>query len=232
MRNYLIAGAGGGIGRALAETLYKEGHQLYLMTSQPETLSQLKGAKFLDNGFMQDDWKPTDLPAQLDGLVYCPGTINLKPFRGLKAADFRNDFEINVMGAVRLLQAAFKALKAGNAPAVVLFSTVAVAQGMPFHSSVAAAKAAVEGLAKSLAAEWAPTIRVNVIAPSLTDTPLAAKLLGTLEKVEASAKRHPLNKVGSPDDIAAIAAFLLSEKTSWITGQVIGVDGGMSALSV
>ncbi|MDA3944904.1 MAG: SDR family oxidoreductase [Bacteroidetes bacterium] len=232
MRSYLIAGAGGGIGRTLAETLYKEGHQLYLMTSQPETLSRLKGAKFLDNGFMQDDWKPTDLPAHLDGLVYCPGTINLKPFRGLKAADFRNDFEINVMGAVRLLQAAFKALKAGNTPAVVLFSTVAVTQGMPFHSSTAAAKAAVEGLAKSLAAEWAPTIRVNVIAPSLTDTPLAAKLLGTPEKVEASAKRHPLNKVGSPDDNAAMAAFLLSEKTSWITGQVIGVDGGMSALSV
>lgn len=232
MRHYLIVGAGGGIGRALAEMLHAEGHQLYLMTSQPETLQHLSNAKFIDNGFMEDGWKPAEMPDALDGVVYCPGTINLKPFRGLKTADFRNDFEINVMGAVKVLQAAFKALKAGNVPSVVLFSTVAVARGMQFHSSIAASKAAVEGLAKSLAAEWAPTIRVNVIAPSLTDTPLAAKLLETPEKQEASAKRHPLNKVGKVEDIAAMAAFLLSEKTGWISGQVIGVDGGLSTLSL
>jgi len=232
MRNYLIVGAGGGIGRALSEMLYAEGHQLYLISSQPETLQHLTKAIFIDNGFMEDGWKPAEMPDKLDGVVYCPGTINLKPFRGLKPADFRNDFEINVMGAVKVLQAAFKALKAGNAPSVVLFSTVAVTRGMQFHSSIAASKAAVEGLAKSLAAEWAPTIRVNVIAPSLTDTPLAAKLLETPEKQEASAKRHPLNKVGKADDIAAMAAFLLSEKTAWISGQVIGVDGGMSTLNV
>jgi NAD(P)-dependent dehydrogenase (short-subunit alcohol dehydrogenase family) len=232
MRKILIVGAGGGIGKAIAEQLNETGHKLFLLSSQPETISHLQNATLLNADFMTDDWKGEDFPETLDGLVYCPGTINLKPFRALKPEAFRSDFEINVIGAVKVLQAAFKALKAGNSPSVVLFSTVAVAQGMSFHSSVAASKAAVEGLAKSLAAEWAPTIRVNVIAPSLTDTPLAAKLLGSPEKEEASAKRHPLQRVGKVSDIAAAANFLLSEQSSWITGQTIGVDGGLSQVKL
>ncbi|MCB0643299.1 MAG: SDR family oxidoreductase, partial [Phaeodactylibacter sp.] len=146
--------------------------------------------------------------------------------------DFQQDFEINVLGAVKVLKAARKALvKAGNA-SVVLYSTVAVGQGMPFHASVAASKGAVEGLARSLAAEWAPKVRVNCIAPSLTDTPLAAGLLSNAAKREASDKRHPLRRVGQPEDIAAMTTFLLSDKGNWISGQVLGVDGGMATLRV
>lgn len=232
MRKYLIVGAGSGIGKALTEKLHAEGNDLYVITRQPEALSHLDKLSFVEPGFMDDDWKANGIPAELDGLVYCPGTINLRPFRALKPAEFRNDFEVNVVGAVKVIQAALKSLKAGNNASVVLFSTVAVAQGMPFHSSVAASKAAVEGLGKSLAAELAPGIRVNVIAPSLTHTPLAEKLLSTPEKTEASAKRHPLQRVGKPEDIAAMAAFLLSDQAGWITGQIIGIDGGMSALKV
>lgn len=232
MRKYLIVGAGSGIGKALTEKLRAEGNELYVITRQPTALSHLDKVNFIEPNFMNEDWKASGIPAELDGLVYCPGTINLRPFRALKPADFRNDFEVNVIGAVKVIQTVLKALKAGQNASVVLFSTVAVSQGMSFHSSVAASKAAVEGLGKSLAAELAPAIRVNVIAPSLTQTPLAEKLLSTPEKEEASAKRHPMQRVGQAEDIAAMAAFLLSEQSGWITGQVIGVDGGLSTLKV
>ena len=178
-----------------------------------------------------DEITADDLPEQLHGLAYCPGSINLKPFRSLKPAAFQADFDVNVLGAVKVLQAAHQVLKKGGG-SVVLFSTVAVGQGMPFHASVAAAKGAVEGLTKSLAAEWAPAIRVNCIAPSLTDTPLAGRLLSTPEKKEASGQRHPLKRVGEPEEIAALAHFLLSDEGSWMSGQVIGMDGGMSTLRV
>jgi NAD(P)-dependent dehydrogenase (short-subunit alcohol dehydrogenase family) len=169
----------------------------------------------------------------LDGVAYCPGSINLKPFRSLKSDAFLDDFQINVLGAVKVLQASQKALqKAAEPSSVVLFSTVAVAQGMPYHASVAAAKGAVEGLTKSLAAEWAPSTRVNCIAPSLTDTPMAARLLNSDEKKSAAAARHPLRKIGKAEDIAALASFLLSSQSSWMTGQVIGLDGGLSSLRV
>lgn len=232
MRKYLIVGAGSGIGKALTEKLHAEGNELYVVTRQPDALSHLDKLNFVDPDFMDENWNTSLIPAELDGVVYCPGTITLKPFRALKAADFRNDFEVNVVGAVKVIQAALKALKAGQHSSVVLFSTVAVAQGMPFHSSVAASKAAIEGLGKSLAAELAPAIRVNIIAPSLTKTPLAEKLLSSPEKEEASAKRHPLQRIGQAEEIAAMAAFLLSEQAAWITGQVIGVDGGLSSLKV
>jgi 3-oxoacyl-[acyl-carrier protein] reductase len=232
MKNYLIVGAGSGIGLALTKLLSEKGHKVYAMTSQPENLGQLQNIELVQADFLSADWKGDDLPESLDGLVYCPGTINLKPIRGLKVDDFRHDFEVNVVGAVKVIQAALKALKKGGHASIVLFSTVAVAQGMPFHASIAAAKGAVEGLAKSLAAELAPTIRVNAIAPSLTETPLASRLLSSPEKMEASANRHPLKRIGQAGDIAHMAAFLLSDQTSWITGQVIGVDGGMAALKV
>ena len=164
--------------------------------------------------------------------MYAPGSINLKPFRGLKRSDFEHEFAINALGAVDVLQWAQKTLTATPGASVVLFSTVAVTQGMPFHASVAAAKGAVEGLTRSLAAEWAPKVRVNAIAPSLTNTPLAERLLNNEAKQEAAAKRHPLQRVGTPEDIANAALFLLSEQSSWITGQILGVDGGMSALKI
>jgi len=156
----------------------------------------------------------------------------LKPFHRLKDTDFMADFKVNTLGAIKCIQAALPALKKGENPGIVLFSTVAVSLGMGFHSSVAASKGAIEGLTKSLAAEFAPHIRVNCIAPSAVDTPLASRILSTEEKKQASAKRHPLNKYGMPTDIAPMAAFLVSREASWMTGQVIGIDGGMSSVKM
>jgi NAD(P)-dependent dehydrogenase (short-subunit alcohol dehydrogenase family) len=172
------------------------------------------------------------LPEKIDGLVYCPGTINLRPFRSLKPEDFQHDFDVNVLGAIKTLRAAQRPMKKAEQAGVVLYSTVAVSQGMPFHASVATSKAAVEGLVRSLAAEWAPKIRVNCIAPSLTDTPLAAKLLSSEDKRKSGDDRHPLRRVGTAEDIANMTLFLLSSESSWISGQVMAVDGGMSRLRV
>ncbi len=230
MKNIVIIGAGSGIGLELAKRLGKE--------NQVFAFSRTRG-DLPDTGNIH--WAALDvkggidlpgLPDSVDSLVYCPGTINLKPVRGLKPDDVRNDFEVNALGALKVIQALYKKLQASPAASIVLFSTVAVSQGMPYHASVAMAKGAVEGLTRSLAAELAPKVRVNAVAPSLTDTPLAERLLGTDERRKAAAERHPLKKTGTPADIAAMAAFLLSDDASWITGQVIGVDGGMSALKL
>lgn len=167
---------------------------------------------------------------RFDGLVYFPGSINLKPFRSLKLEDFQDDFNIHVLGAVNSLKAYQAQLNEGAS--VVLISSVAANVGMPFHASVASVKAALEGLGRSLAAEWAPKIRVNVVAPSLTITPMAEKLTNTPEKIEAGAQRHPLKRLGNPEDFASCISFLLSEQSAWITGQVLPVDGGMGRLKV
>jgi NAD(P)-dependent dehydrogenase (short-subunit alcohol dehydrogenase family) len=173
------------------------------------------------------------LPDVLHGLVYCPGTIVLKPFQRLTTDDFLHDLNINFLGAVKVIQNCLSRMKKNpSGGSIVLFSTVAVKTGMAFHASVASAKAAVEGLTRSLAAEFAPRIRVNAIAPSLTETPLAQNLLSSEEKRKASAERHPLKQIGSPQDIAKLAAHLLSDASVWITGQVLHVDGGMSSLRV
>ena len=175
-----------------------------------------------------------ELPEEIQGAVYCPGTINLRSFRSLQVADFRQDLEVNLIGAIRFLQACQPRLKGrdGQPASVVLFSTVAVGQGMPMHASVAASKGAIEGLMRSLAAEWAPKIRVNAIAPALTDTPLASKLLSTPEKREAMATRYPLKRIGTAEELARAAMFLVSSESNWVTGQVLGVDGGMSTCRV
>ena len=172
------------------------------------------------------------LPEVIRGLVYCPGSINLKPFKSLNADAFRTGYEVNVIGAVESIRAALVGLKKDGNASIVLFSTVAVQQGVPFHASVAAAKGAIEGLTRSLAAEMAPKIRVNCIAPSLVDTPLAAKLLGNERQQEGATNRHPLKRYGQPEDIASMTVMLLSENASWVSGQVIGVDGGLSRLRV
>jgi NAD(P)-dependent dehydrogenase (short-subunit alcohol dehydrogenase family) len=222
-KNVVIIGGSSGIGKATAEILLKAGAHVFLYSKRGQ------GTTALDTSV--DFVEIPGLPEVIDGVVYAPGTINLKPFHRISIEDFKNEMEVNFFGAVRVLQACFKGLKKSNSPSVVLFSTVAVQTGMGFHAGIASAKGAIEGLTRSLAAEWAPSkIRVNAIAPSLTETPLASTLLSTPEKKEASDKRHPLGRIGSAEDIAASTVFLLSPQSSWMTGQILHVDGGMSTL--
>ncbi|MCS5489776.1 SDR family NAD(P)-dependent oxidoreductase [Algoriphagus limi] len=222
-KNIVIIGGNSGIGKALAETCQALGSNLFLYSKSGE------GTTALDTS--ADFEEMPGLPEVIDGLIYTPGTINLKPFHRISMEDFRQEMEVNFFGAVRVLQACLKGLKRSKDASVVLFSTVAVQTGMGFHAGIASAKGAIEGLTRSLAAEWAPYhIRVNAIAPSLTDTPLASALLSTDDKRDASNKRHPLGRFGKPEDIAQAAKYLLSNESSWMTGQILHVDGGMSNL--
>ncbi|HOY14583.1 MAG TPA: SDR family oxidoreductase, partial [Saprospiraceae bacterium] len=182
---------------------------------------------------LNDEFPINEMPEIIDGLVYCPGSIVLKPFKSIKVEQFTSDFEINVLGAIKVLQAVLPRLsKSANPASVVLYSTVAVGLGMPFHASISASKGAIEGLTRTLASELSPKIRVNAIAPSLTETPLSAGLLSTDERKQRSAEMHPMKRFGNAGDIAKMTCFLLSADSSWITGQIIGVDGGLSSLKV
>jgi NAD(P)-dependent dehydrogenase (short-subunit alcohol dehydrogenase family) len=230
MGNYLVIGGSSGIGKALTENLTNEGHTVFATYCRNEEFQNNTNYSYLD--VREEIPELQFLPEQLDGLVYCPGSIDLKPFNRVKTADISADFDLQVNGAIRIIQAVLPKLKASQVGSIVLFSTVAVQTGFPFHTQVAVCKGAIEGLTRALAAEFAPTIRVNAIAPSITNTPLAGKLLSTPEKIEANGQRHPLKRIGEPQDLAEVAAFLLSEKSSWITGQIIHVDGGMSSLKI
>lgn len=223
----LMIGGNSGIGLATARLLLAQGISLVAAARSPGPLAEI-GIPV--QPFDARHPVILELPPVLDGLVYFPGSITLKPFHRLTAEDFLNDFQINCLGAVAVLQAAMPALKAASQASVVLFSTIAVAQGLAFHASIAAAKGAVEGLTLSLAAELAPKIRVNAIAPSLTDTPLAGNLLNTDAKKEAAAKRHPLQQVGDAGDIAQLVSFLLSDASKFFTGQILRPDGGLSSV--
>ena len=234
-KNFLIAGGSKGIGLALTNQLLAAHANVYVFSRTEGALPTAERLVYQSCDFSTDDFEATELPETIHGAVYCPGTINLRAFRSLKLADFQNDFEINVLGAVKFLKSCMAGLKKGadNDPtSALLFSTVAVGTGFPMHGSIAAAKGAVEGLTRTLAAEWSPQIRVNCLAPALTDTPLAANFLSTEQKRAAMDEKYPLRRVGVPSDLANMATFLLSPESGWITGQVIGVDGGMSAVRV
>jgi NAD(P)-dependent dehydrogenase (short-subunit alcohol dehydrogenase family) len=228
-KHYLIVGASSGIGAELLRALAARGHAVTHLSRHPENAPDLPGVRGLSWDARDDDFPAAELPEQLDGLVYCPGSIRLRPFDRLKTSEFQDDLELNLLGAVRAIQGALKPLRQSGSASIVLFSTVAVRTGMPYHASVAAAKGAVEGLTRSLAAELAPGIRVNAIAPTITDTPLAERLLSSDDKRAAAAERHPLKRVGEAAEMARTAIWLLEDAPS-VTGQIIAVDGGLSSV--
>lgn len=231
MKNLIIAGAGKGIGLSIVKKLSAEFRVLAITRSKSEELEQT-GSVVHYADLTAPNW--TDgitMPEEIHGLVYCPGSIQLKPFTRFSENDFLADFRQNVIGAIGLIQLCMPALKRSNGASVLLFSTVAAKTGMPFHSSIAVSKGGIESLVRSLASEYAANnIRFNAIAPSLTETSLAGSLLNTADKKESAAKRHPLQRIGQPDEVAALAAYLLSDDAGWITGQVIGIDGGIGNL--
>lgn len=232
MANYLIIGASSGIGKALALQLADSGHQVFGTFNKNEMHADHPLIKYNQLNVLDENILLDFLPESLTGVIYCPGSINLRPFERIKPIDFTNDYNLQVVGAVKIIQAVAPKLKNNENAAIILFSTVAVQTGLPFHSQVSSSKGAIEGLTKALAAEYAPKIRVNCIAPSLTDTPLAASLLNSEQKRQANAQRHPLKRIGTTDDIVNMVEFLLSTKASWITGQIMHVDGGISTIKI
>ena len=248
MGNFLIIGASSGIGHQISRQLSDAGHKVFgtyftnaMPHSETEPRTGAKQAPEMEGppaveyhrlDVLGHDLNLDFLPDSLDGMAYCPGSISLKPFHRISPDAFRDDYVLQVVGAVKTIQTVLPRLKQSGQASVVLFSTVAVLTGFNFHSLVSASKGAIEGLTRALAAEFAPGIRVNAIAPSLTDTPLAATLLNSEQKLEANAQRHPMKRVGKTGDIASMAEFLMTGSSSWITGQIFHVDGGISSLRV
>jgi len=227
MKNIIVIGGSKGIGNAILTSLLENNKVYNISRSKPEINHNNLIHHSLD--ILQDDLPNIE---SVDTLIYCPGSINLKPISRLKLDDFRSDFEINVIGAVKAIQHYLPSLKKGNKPSILLFSTVAAKLGMPFHASVAAAKSAVEGITKSLGAEFAPNIRVNAIAPTVTDTDLASKLLRNDRMIENITERHPLKKYLQPNEVADLANFLISEKAASISGQIFELDCGIVSFKI
>jgi NAD(P)-dependent dehydrogenase (short-subunit alcohol dehydrogenase family) len=227
VKNILIVGGNSGIGKAIVARLNGKAN-LFCASRKPADVDGIQ--KYQQWDVTQPKLDTNWLPDQLHGLVYCPGSINLKPIGSLNMEDFKADMEVNYFGALNVIQSTLKNLKRSKNGQIITFSTVAVGRGMPFHASIAGAKGAIEGLTRSLAAELAPTVKVNSIAPSLTDTQLAGSLLSGESRIESAKSRHPLKRYGQPDDIARTVEFLLTQDDLWMTGQVIGVDGGLSAV--
>ena len=224
-----MIGGSYGIGLPLVKILNKE-FNVHVACRTNDQL-QSENVNFIKFDALNDEFDNSLIPDEIHGFVYLPGSINLRPFKGLSVEAFKQDLEINLISLIKVLKTVMPKLVAADNSSIVLMSTVAVQRGMPFHSSVSASKGAIEGLTKSLAAEYAPKIRVNAVAPSIVDTPLANRFLNNDLKIEKSAQKHPMKRVGKSTDIAEIINFLLSEKSSWMTGQIIGVDGGTSTLS-
>lgn len=231
MKTYVVFGGSRGIGAALVSILLKDGHAV-LNVSRNDSEENHVNLSHHSLDVLEQNWDSLPALQEIHGLAYCPGSIDLKPLRRVSVEDMEEAMDVNLYGALKAIQWAYPVMRKTPNAAVVLFSTVAVSQGMPFHTVVASAKGAVEGFTKSLAAEFAPKVRVNCIAPSLTDTELAGDLLRDDKRREASAERHPLKRIGQREDIAHAAQYLLGEESSWVTGQVLHVDGGMSSIRV
>ncbi|MBT8221311.1 MAG: SDR family oxidoreductase [Bacteroidia bacterium] len=229
MHNYLVIGGSSGIGQAIVGKLSEQGHQVWATYNKnPQTDTQ--GIHYSHLDVLQDEINLDNLPETLHGIAYCPGSIDLKPFSRLREQQFIDDYRLQVVGATRIIQAVLPKLKSADQASIVLFSSIAAQHGFNFHSLVSASKGAIEGLTRALSAELAPKIRINAIAPALTDTPLSSRLLNTEQKRTHHAEMNPLKKYGAAEDIAEAATFLLTDKASWMTGQVIHVDGGMSVI--
>ena len=222
MKKILVIGGSKGIGKAIIASLIEKNNIINLSRTPPSLAHE--NLTHYNCDILTDELPQLDA---VDTLIYCPGSINLKPISRLKLEDFRADFEINVVGAVKAIQQYLPLLKRGNTPSILLFSTVASKLGMPYHASVAAAKSGVEGLVKSLGAELAPIIRVNAIAPTVTDTDLASKLLRNERMIDSITERHPLKKFLNPTEVADMAAFLTSDSASSISGQIFQMDCGI-----
>tara|TARA_R110002126_G_scaffold55819_6_gene149710 strand:+ start:25689 stop:26372 length:684 start_codon:yes stop_codon:yes gene_type:complete len=227
MNKIVVIGGSKGIGNAIINALVIE--NVIINISRTAPLQAHSNLTHYSCDILTDELPKIE---DIDTLIYCPGSINLKPISRLKLDEFRNDFEINVIGAVKAIQYYLPALKKGHNPSILLFSTVAAKLGMPFHASVAAAKSAVEGLTKSLGAELAPTIRVNAIAPTVTNTDLAAKLLRNERLIESIKERHPLKKFLDPKEVADLATFLISDKAMSISGQIFELDCGIVSFKI
>ncbi|MBZ4043227.1 SDR family NAD(P)-dependent oxidoreductase [Flavobacterium hibisci] len=227
MRNILMVGGSKGIGRTILMQQLENNKVLNISRTEPDFFHSNLTHFSLD--VLKDELPPVE---NIDTLIYCPGSITLKPISGLSVDDFRNDFEINVIGAVKAIQKYLPVLKKGNQPSIVLFSTVAAKLGMPFHASIATAKAGVEGLVKSLGAELAPTIRVNAIAPTITETSLSASILRNDRMKENMIERHPMKSYLKPDEVANMVDFLISEKANSISGQIFEMDYGLVTFKI
>lgn len=227
MKKYVVAGCSSGIGLSITKNLLEQGHQVIGMNRNSPDLSH-DLFSFVSIDFGSQEIILPEIVGSIDGIFYCPGSIQLRPFKNLKPIDFMNDFILNVVGATILIKQYLPQLQLANEPGIVLFSSVAAQTGMSFHSSIATAKAGIEGLTRSLAAEFAPKIRVNAIAPSLTQTPLSDKFINTPEKLNASKERHPLKNIGSANDLATCAIQIMNN--NWMTGQIIAIDGGLSSI--
>ncbi len=228
MKNIVIIGGSKGIGfEILKQQLAQNNNVFNLSRNEPE-VSNINLTHF-DINVLHDTLPEIE---NIDTLIYCPGSINLKPIGSLSIDDFRNDFEINVIGAVKAIQKYLPNLKKGNDPSILLFSTVAVKLGMPFHASIATAKAGIEGLVKSLGAELASTVRVNAIAPTITDTTLAANILRNDRMKENMMERHPMKNYLKPEEVANMANFLISENAKSISGQIFEMDYGLVSFKI
>lgn len=216
----LLIGSSSDIARFLVEKSNSE-FEFIELTSTPTLTNQHQ----ID---VQNEESYPQIEGEINGLVYFPGSINLKPFSSLKLTDFQTDYEINVLGLIKTLKHYHKQFAMDSS--VVFISSVAASLGMPYHASISMCKSAIEGLCRSLAAEWSPKVRVNCIAPSVVQTKLSSRLFRTDTQVEQMNTRHPLQKVGQPKNISDAISFLLSDKSSWITGQTLHIDGGLSSL--
>jgi NAD(P)-dependent dehydrogenase (short-subunit alcohol dehydrogenase family) len=229
MRNYIVIGGSSGIGKELVNLLEDTGANI-IATYNKNKIEDRQNVKYTSLDVNTSELNIETLPEEIHGLAYCPGSINLKPFHRFTEEDFIEDFKLQVIGATKIIKQLLPLLKKAEGSSILMFSTIAVQSGFSFHSQVAISKGAIEGLTRSLAAELSPGIRVNAIAPSLTDTELASRFINTPEKLKFQSEKNPLNKIGTPRDIAQAALYLLTPQSSWVSGQIIHVDGGDSII--